>query len=244
MPDTKLAILIAANPATTIQWTIQFPAILNQCPPGSVYLSNWLYGVDTSREMLTANAKALEGITHYLFVDTDVCPAGDCIPKLIQANVPVVSGAYYNSFLNGLAAWQNELALQVAAVPKLDEKGQPLKLPNGSFIAEPDKFIDKRTARPIGPIVEVDKVGLGMCLIKKEVFDTLEEEGRPFFYYQVDSLKKELLSEDFWLFKHRLAKLGIKPHVHLGAQCVHLKTVMVNWDGGLISPDPQTTTPK
>jgi hypothetical protein len=69
----------------------------------------------------------------------------------------------------------------------------------------------------------------------------LEEEGRPFFYYQVDTLKKQLLSEDFWLFKQRLSKLGIKPSVHLGAQCLHLKPLLVNYDGSIVTPDPVQT---
>ncbi len=239
----KLAVLIAANPSTDIRWTVQFPNILGQCPPGSVYLSNWIYGVDMSREMLTANAKALPDATHYMFLDTDIVPAPGAIAKLIQANLPVVSGAYYNSFLNGLAAWKDEKALRVAPVPKLDEKGQVVKLPNGAPMAEEDKFIDVITQRPIGPLVECDKVGLGLCLIQKQVFDTLEEEGRPFFYYQVDSLQKTMISEDFWFFKHRLSKLGIKPWVHLGAQALHLKALLVNWDGQIVSPDPNQQMP-
>jgi hypothetical protein len=88
-----------------------------------VFLANWLYGVDMSREMLTANAKAQPDITHYLFLDTDIFPAPGSITKLLEANLPVISGAYYNSFLNGLAAWRDEKALRVSGVPKLDEKG-------------------------------------------------------------------------------------------------------------------------
>ena len=160
------------------------------------------------------------------------------IQRLLDANLPVVSGAYYNSFLNGLAAWKDEKPIRIAAVPKLDDKGNVVKLPTGQVMAEPDKFIDVVTRHPIGPLVEVDKVGLGLCLFQKSVFDTLEEEGRPFFYYQVDSLQKKMLSEDFWLFKHRLGKLGIKPWVHLGAQALHLKAMFINWDGTVISPDP------
>jgi hypothetical protein len=201
-------------------------------------MANWLYGVDTSREMLTASAAAQADITHYLFLDTDMFPAPGSIQKLIEANLPVVSGAYYNSFLNGLAAWKDEKALRVASVPKLDDKGNVMRLPNGAPMAEPDKFIDVITQRPIGPIVEVDKTGLGFCLISRNVFHTLEEEGRPFFYYQVDTLNKKLLSEDFWFFRNRLLKLGIKPHVHLGAQCLHLKPVLLNFDGTLVLPDP------
>ena len=193
----KLAVLIAANPATDIRWTVQFPNILGQCPPGSVYLSNWLYGVDTSREMLTANAAQLPDATHYLFLDTDIVPAQGAIQRLLDANLPVVSGAYYNSFLNGLAAWKDEKPIRVAAVPKLDDKGNVVKTPTGQVMAEPDKFIDAVTQRPIGPLVEVDKVGLGLCLFQKQVFDTLEEEGRPFFYYQVDSLQKKMLRKTF-----------------------------------------------
>jgi hypothetical protein len=201
-------------------------------------LANWLYGVDTSREMLTANASAQPDITHYLFLDTDIFPAPGSVNKLLEANKPVISGAYFNSFLNGLAAWRDEKALRIAPVPRLDEKGNVMKMPNGQIIAETDKFIDAVTQRPIGPILEVDKTGLGFCLIDRHVFDTLEEEGRPFFYYQVDTLQKKLLSEDFWFHKNRLAKLGIKPFVHLGAQCLHLKPLLVNWDGTIMTPDP------
>ena len=130
--------------------------------------------------MLTANAAQLPDATHYLFLDTDIVPAQGAIQRLLDANLPVVSGAYYNSFLNGLAAWKDEKPIRIAAVPKLDDKGNVVKTPTGQVMAEPDKFIDAVTQRPIGPLVEVDKVGLGLCLFQKQVFDTLEEEGRPF----------------------------------------------------------------
>ena len=59
------------------------------------------------REMIK---KALESdITHLLFIDTDVIPAPGFIDKLLEHNLPMVSGVYYDQEGNPAARKGNEL---------------------------------------------------------------------------------------------------------------------------------------
>ena len=103
-----------------------------------------------------------------------------------------------------------------------------------------EKALDMKTAYP-DPVVEVDKVGMGICLMKKQIFDVLKEEPRPLFFYKIDTMNAKMLSEDFVFFE-KLKKYGIKPFVDLRAQCLHIKSFPVNPDGSIGQPQQPTTT--
>ena len=62
--------------------------------------------------------------------------------------------------------------------------------------------------------MECDKTGFGFTLIKREVFDALKDEPRPWFYYTVDAGIMKMQSEDFY-FIDKCKKYGYKPWVDL-----------------------------
>lgn len=177
-------------------------------------LSDWRYGVGTSREALLHSALSSPEIgpklTHILFLDSDTIPDDGAIFKLFEADKDIVAGIYFNSLLTGLAAWIDEQALRIENL-----RGRE------------------------NPLIQCQKVGMGLCLFKASVFRFLEEkqEERPYFYYKLDARANSMLSEDFYFFQKCL-KYGIKPWIHLGARCLHLKTVGITPEGSVAGPAP------
>lgn len=195
----KLAILTPIYPLVDCRWALAFPKFLQQIPPNSFHFADWRYGVGESREALLHTAMvSVPDLTHILFLDGDVIPDDTAVFNLFQhPEVDIVAGIYFNSLLTGMAAWKNEQALKLQ-----DLVGRE------------------------NPLLEVDKVGIGLCLFKASVFRFLDEkqEERPFFFYKLDARANQMMSEDFYFFK-KLEKYGIKPHIDLRARCMHLKTV-------------------
>lgn len=127
------------------------------CPPNAGFFYANRYGVAETREDLVNQFLNAPDFTHLLFVDTDIIPMENhAVATLLNDNLPVVSGIYFNSLYTGLAAWVQEKPLTWAAVQGL---------PN--------------------PIIECDKVGAGFLLIKRDVFKLLQSEERPWFYYKM-----------------------------------------------------------
>jgi len=212
-PNIRLAILTPIYPLTDCRWTLSLPGVLQHVPPGSVHMADWRYGVGESREsLLHAAMTSRPDLTHILFLDGDVIPDQDSIWYLFQhPEKEITAGIYFNSLLTGLAAWKGENALRLQ-----DLVGRE------------------------NPLIEVDKVGCGLCLFKIECFKKMEEakEERPYFYYKLDARNNQMQSEDFYLFS-KLLKYGIKPHVDLRARCVHLKTVALMPEGAVGGGIPQ-----
>lgn len=223
-PGLKVAICIPSTPLVDIRWALALPQILSSAPVGSTFFAQWRYGVAESREQLYLDALAqVPDLTHLLFVDTDMLPNPDCLKLLIEDNKPIVSAAYFNSLYTGAAAWRDEGALRVSYM-------------NG-------QFVNMFTGKTCDPVQECDKVGMGFCLWKKEVFtETLKDEEKPIFYYKVDGNMAKMLSEDFYAFE-KLRKYGVKPFVDFRAQAIHLKSFFVNYDGNIqvpvVQPQPQ-----
>lgn len=204
-PRIRLAILTPIYPLTDCRWTLSLPGILQHVPPGSVHMADWRYGVGEARESLLHTAMVSRpDLTHILFLDGDVIPDQDSIWYLFQhPEVDIVAGIYFNSLLTGLAAWKNENALRLQ-----DHVGRE------------------------NPLLQVDKVGMGLCLLKMDVFRKMEaeKEERPYFYYKLDARNNQMQSEDFYFFQ-KCAKYGIKPHVDFRSRAVHLKTVALTPEG-------------
>lgn len=211
-PDgIKLAVLTPIYPLVDCRWALSFPKFLQQIPPNSFHFADWRYGVGESREALLHTAmSSVPDLTHILFLDGDVIPDDGAVFKLFEHDKDIVAGIYFNSLLTGLAAWKNEQALKIQ-----DHTGRE------------------------NPLMEVDKVGIGLCLFKADVFRKMDKEGeeRPFFYYKLDARANQMMSEDFYLFQ-KLAKYGIKPHIDLRARCAHLKSALILPEGAVAGGIP------
>jgi hypothetical protein len=196
-------------PMLDVRWAMGFPTFLSTCPAGSVYFADWRYGVGESREALYHTA--INGVPDITHM---LFLDADIIPnanvvKLLLEDNKPVVSAIY---FNSLLTGLNAWKEEKALDPKM-------------------AYTD--------PLVEVDKVGMGCCLMNKKVFDVLAEETRPLFFYKIDTITNQMLSEDFWFFKEKLLKYGIKPWVDLRAQCVHLKSFGVNPDGSIGAQAPK-----
>jgi hypothetical protein len=153
----RVAVAVPATQHVDIRWHANFARIISMCPPGSGQFYANRYGVAETREDLINQFLNMPDFTHLLFYDTDVIPMENhAVATLLNDNLPVVSGIYFNSLYTGLAAWVQEKPLTWAAVQGL---------PN--------------------PIIEVDKCGAGFLLMKRDVFKLLVSEERPWFYYKM-----------------------------------------------------------
>lgn len=153
----RVAVAVPATQHVDIRWHANFSRIVQMCPPGSGQFYANRYGVAETREDLVTQFLGMPDFTHMLFYDTDVIPMENhAVATLLNDNLPVVSGIYFNSLYTGLAAWVQEKPLTWAGIQGL---------PN--------------------PIIECDKVGAGFLLIKRDVFKLLVSEDRPWFYYKM-----------------------------------------------------------
>lgn len=125
-----------------------------------------------------------------LMVDTDIAFESDDLLKLADLDVPIVSGVY------------------------MDESGTLPVAKNASYGLEQVSF----ESLPTDPL-QVDAVGAGFVLVRREVFETIEKDW--FNHLETDGKR---LSEDL-SFCRRVKKAGfpiwLQPSVVLG----HLKLV-------------------
>jgi len=83
------------------------------------------------------------------------------------------------------------------------------------------------------PVVPVDQVGMGFCLLHVSVFQTLKERGAPWpwFYLHIEPNQPRLeYGEDFF-FESLCNQCGIRPHVDMRVKCSHIKNLVYQWDG-------------
>ena len=172
-----------------------------EMPPHTI-VSKSTAAVDFAREMTVEDA--LETDPDYvMFVDSDVIPPRDVFGRLASHDVGVVSGLYYMDNPDGVhpAMW------------RLDEDNSPA-------------ITDYRRKG----LVNVDAIGLGCCLVKRDVLENLE---RPWFRWTRGyeehpwDLRHEGegpgISEDFY-FCHRLQEAGHEIYVDTTVECLHEKT--------------------
>lgn len=165
------------------------------------YVRNKCLGGDVTKGI---HQKPFDGKIPYNFlmwIDNDVIFSVDNFKKLLQRNLPIISGVYM---------MQNNI--NYATVKNWDEKKFE---ETGSFeFAKPSDFIS------ITEPVEVDYTGFGFFLAKYGVFETLEYPWfRPIFYKFGNCY--EFCSEDVGicqLLKAKGHKIFIDPTVRVGHQ--------------------------
>jgi hypothetical protein len=148
-------------------------------------------------------------ITHLLWVDTDnICEKPDdpnvALQQLLQCNVPIVSGLYRAKQKEGFqwAAWMD------AKIP--NKVGfTPIQSWNGNFF-------------------NVDVIGFGFCLTKREVFEKIPP---PWFPWDTPSP-----SEDF-NFCIKARQHGYNINVFADVQLGHKGDLIVHADGKITTLD-------
>lgn len=162
------------------------------------YTRNRLVNEDRSDLMYQ---KLDDNFTHYLFIDADVVPTVDAIKKLISYDLDVVSAAYKS---------REQSHTYTAGVFSKTENGEfkdALKLQSDSE-----------------GLMEVDWVGGGCLLVKKEV---LEKTPFPWFNYPIAQITKngnvhrKLIFEDLG-FCMNVKDAGFKIYVDCDTEVTHL----------------------
>lgn len=194
----KVVIGMPMTKEIEFRWFINFLNILRQSPHGinTDIIVGAQYGVAESRQKIVDAFLGMPDATHLLFLDTDMFPVDYAISTLVNDNLPVVSGVYFNSLYTGLAAWRDENPLDFQTMINQSKET---------------------------PLIQVDKIGMGFCMITKEVFQGLTSIDRPWFYYKGSDGGA---SEDFY-FCSLLRRIGIKPVVDLRVQAQHMKMCMI-----------------
>lgn len=207
----QLMVGIPVTPHTDIEWTLNYGSklLMQMLPPNSFVIPENRYGIGYARESLVNHFISNPSFTHLLFIDTDILPIETHGIKtliddtIIDPSKYIVSGIYHNSLYSGINAWKNEIALKYN-----DIKNNP------------------------DPVMEVDKIGMGYCVLKKELFHILNLESRPLFNYKI--MEGNIMeSEDFTFLKMLGAKYNIHPYIDTRVTAQHIKRCKVNVDGGV-----------
>lgn len=156
------------------------------------------------------------------FLDSDIMIPHDAILKLVNHNLPIVSGVYYRR--------HPEIWPEVFR----DVNGVLTPIPKHQL--------------PDGVVFEVDGVGMGCCAIHRRVFEVLKQEGAPLRTYRVagpppgeikyydffswtigrepNPEEPHQYSEDLTFCK-RVKKAGFKIHVDPTVKCGHIAPMMI-----------------
>jgi len=141
--------------------------------------------------------------THLFFIDSDTIPPQDAIYKLLAHNKDIVSG--------------------ITAIVDHDEKLKDNE--SGGYYKKWNCVgMDEKHVKPHTGLLPVKGAGGSCLLIKREVFEKIEE---PYFrfVYQDDNGKKVLVSEDIYFIAKALGK-GIQTYADTSVVCQHQKSIL------------------
>ena len=213
----ELALCIPHQSIVSMEWALAFR---NLRLPSYLLFFNRGMPIDLAREQMVRSA--LKHDIEYIFMlDSDVVLTDpNSVLNLIkiskQFNLPVVSGLYFAKKHNVIhpAAWKI-----------IERKGNEIKL---APIADIEKHIKERH------IIEVDAIGMGVVLIRRDVFDRLEESkpNEPFFVWGLGRPNLPQVSEDFFFCLRLIDELGIHPHVATIVRGHHVAFAHQNADNG------------
>jgi hypothetical protein len=169
--------------------------------------------------------------THFMFIDQDVGFTGQDVFTLIQQDLDVVAGTYPLKQIQ----WENVAKAAIAGV--LPEK---LEAASAIHIFKPVDLTQKFSNQEV---VEVEHVGTGFMLIKRQVFERLAEVLPRYFEVLSPGNRKETIdffghatvNDEFWgedvSFCKRVQDAGMKVYVAPWVQCSHVGMYHFNAQG-------------
>jgi len=152
--------------------------------------------IDRARNTLTKRALD-DGCDYIMFIDADMILPPNTIDELIDMNLPIVSGLYFT---------KGKPYLPVARIKKNEDDIDHKFLEDFEF----------------NEVIKVAGVGLGCCLIKAEVFNSIEY---PYFKFEWQEIKGKLhqIAEDLY-FCDKVKKSGYDTYLNTGIVCGHFGT--------------------
>lgn len=161
---------------------------------------------DSARNFCVLHMLNNTDATHLLFIDSDTIPPHDAIEKLVAADQPIISGLY-PSFLYDNETPETPQRKWVAFVYQLVDNGYKLA-----------------SVKDGKGICKVDRVGAGCLLVKREVFERMEE--KPWFKFQYSSHGVMEFGEDID-FCAKAQRMGYDILAHFDVRCRHLKEILL-----------------
>jgi len=207
IPHVKIAIPHWGS--VSLEWAKRTFAPLDRDPQPDfekqTILMRGVLNVDTERNELVKEALKDPRTTHILFLDTDNIveqppDPNQALRLLLACNAPVASGLYRAKQKAGFfyAMW--------------------MKNPAGAG------YIPIQGWTEGSNWIRVDAIGLGFCLLKREVFERV-----PYPWFKWDTPSP---SEDFY-FCEQLIKYGYEIRVLTDVKCSHVGTLKVHYDGSI-----------
>jgi hypothetical protein len=188
----KVLIGIPTRGMVSIDWALTLASL--KAPDGVQITRMQVQGapIDHMRNTLV-EAALRDGYDYLFFNDDDTCVPERGLIQLMSRDLDVVSGLYYTRH----------------------EPVQPL------MYRETDKGRWRITDYSIGQLLDVDYVGAGCLLIKREV---LEKVGYPQFKWTAHDTSltnRDRFSEDMY-FCRKAREAGFKVHMDTSVRCVHV----------------------
>jgi len=149
----------------------------------------------------------LEGDGEYfLMLDTDIVPGIDCVARLVEHELPVVSGMYMQPD---------------------DHGGEPYPCMYRAIEDWQTGVVSTVRKYPAGALIEVDSVGAGMLMVRRDVLgDIRQMTGKAAPWFQEVQVGDFLVGEDF-TFCMRVKRAGYAVMVDTSVKAGHIKPCMV-----------------
>lgn len=198
-----VAIAIPVERQVSIHWAINLARLIAPISPNVhiIYRSGAV--VDVLRNALVKDCLNINA-SHIFWLDSDVLPPPEAIPRLMSHKYPIVSGVY-RSKTNAIGAWM------LKGVVDGVKRYSPV-----SSIAN--------------QVVLADAVGAGCLLTDIRLFKRLPE---PWFKWGILDLDKPGTSEDFYFCEKVFEHTGLKVLVDGHVLANHEGLARVNIHGGL-----------
>jgi len=159
-----------------------------------------LFPIDAARNDLVD--RALKYNPDYIFfIDSDMILPDNILDDLINMNKEIASALYF---------MRSPPYKPIVKVMK-------------------DKMFCIVNSIPLNQIIEIDAVGLGCCLVKREVFEKIKEKKEKIFSIEEQKIndKTQLLGEDT-VFCLRAKETGFKIFVNTGLICKHIGKSLID----------------
>ena len=170
----------------------------------TLYLAKMHYGVGIAlmhgtliheaRNIIVKNTLAHD-FDYLFFIDSDMVFDAYALERLVAHDKDIVSGLYFHKYVP-----------YKPCMYKKNDKGT----------------CDAITWYPHDSLIEVDAIGMGICLIKRHVLETL---GTKCFDVLSETADHPVINGEDIAFCYRAQKAGFKIHVDTGIQAAH-QTVM------------------